>query len=146
VNREITRRPFAQPVCPAQAREFAVLLSSTRRGARLARLLTVAQLCSWGLPTETAAQVVAELAANAALHAKVPGRNFRLALALVGETTLRIEVSDTCGGQLPSGAAELPPADAESGRGLLVVRILADRWDVVTGPPPRKTVWAEIAM
>lgn len=96
MNREIT-----QPVSLAQTREFAVLLSSTRRGARLARLLTVAQLCAWQLPTETAAQVVAELAANAALHAKVPGRNFRLGLALVGETTLRIEVSDTCADELP---------------------------------------------
>lgn len=139
MNREIT-----QPVRLAEAREFAVLLSSTRRGARLARLLTVAQLCAWQLPHETAAQVVAELAANAALHAKVPGRNFRLALTLVGETTLRIEVSDTCGEELPYEVGELPPPESESGRGLLIVRALADRWDVATGPAPLKTVWAEI--
>lgn len=123
-----------------------MLLSSTRRGARLARLLTVAQLCSWGLPTATAAHVVAELSANAVLHASVPGRNFRLALRLTGETTLRIEVSDTCGDQLPYEGGELPADDAESGRGLQVVRALADRWGVVAGPPPRKTVWAEISL
>ncbi|WP_406724947.1 hypothetical protein [Streptomyces sp. GD-15H] len=49
---------------------FTQLLSSKRRGARLARLLAVTELHSWGAPqdlTERAELVVAELAANAAL-------------------------------------------------------------------------------
>lgn len=34
--------------------------------------------------------------------------------------------------------------DAESGRGLLLVEALADRWGAAAGPYPRKTVWAEV--
>lgn len=72
-------------------------LSPTRRGARLARLLTTAHLGSWGLPTESAAHIVAELAANAAAHGRVPGRDFRLSLT-ASDTSLRIELTDTRGG------------------------------------------------
>lgn len=37
-----------------------------------------------------------------------------------------------------------PGPYAEGGRGLLIVEALADRWGVVEGPVPRKTVWAEL--
>ncbi|MEU1438202.1 ATP-binding protein [Streptomyces sp. NPDC005786] len=138
MNREITR---SEPSAPA--RQFTVLLSPTRRGARLARLLTTAHLGDWGLPTESAAHIVAELAANAVEHGRVPGRDFRLSLTVTGEALLlRIELTDTRGDRLPSPAA--PGPLAESGRGLLIVEALADRWGVVEGPVPRKTVWAEL--
>ncbi|MCT2592226.1 ATP-binding protein [Streptomyces sp. N2-109] len=137
------------PRTPSPAPPFTVLLSPTRRGARLARLLTVAHLCCWGLPTEDAAYVVAELASNAASHGRVPGRNFRLSLAVTevrGRAVLRIEVADTRGDTLPETALEPVPDEAESGRGLLLVEALADRWGVEVGPAPRKTVWAEITL
>ncbi|MEU1350060.1 ATP-binding protein [Streptomyces sp. NPDC005795] len=138
MNREITR---SEPSAPA--RQFTVLLSPTRRGARLARLLTTAHLGDWGLPAESAAHIVAELAANAVEHGRVPGRDFRLSLTVSGEALLlRIELTDTRGDRLPSPAA--PGPLAESGRGLLIVEALADRWGVVEGPVPRKTVWAEL--
>ncbi|MGD9483736.1 ATP-binding protein [Streptomyces sp. TRM70308] len=141
MNAKITTTTESQ----APVRQFTVLLSATRRGARLARLLTVAHLGSWGLPSERAAHVVAELAANAVLHGRVPVRDFRLDLAVTG-ATLRIEVTDTRGDRLPATDAE-PPADvAESGRGLLLVAALADRWGVRTGPVPRKTVWANLTL
>jgi anti-sigma regulatory factor (Ser/Thr protein kinase) len=122
-------------------RNFSVLLSPTPRGARLARLLAVEQLREWELLLHPAEHVVAELAANASTHGRVPGRDFRLTLYVVGGT-LRIEVTDTRGDCLPR--AELPAPDAESGRGLVLVDALADRWGVTPGPRPRKTVWAEI--
>ncbi|WP_344632738.1 ATP-binding protein [Streptomyces glaucosporus] len=134
---------------PAPVREFTVLLSPTRRGARLARLLTVAHLADWGLPTETAAQIVAELAGNAVRHGRVPGRDFRLRLRVTGDGTphvLRVEVADARGDRLPAVPRPPAPGDAEGGRGLLLVEALADRWGVETGPVPRKTVWAEIAL
>ncbi|MFC9889752.1 ATP-binding protein [Streptomyces pilosus] len=118
-----------------------MLLSSTPRGARLARLLAVDTLRSWGLPHERASHVIAELAANAATHGRIPGRSFRLTLYVVG-TTLRIEVTDTRGDRVPE--AQVPDPDAESGRGLLLVEALADRWGVAEGRFPRKTVWAEL--
>ncbi|MEU3208383.1 ATP-binding protein [Streptomyces cyaneofuscatus] len=131
---------------PCTERAFTVLLSPTRRGARLARLLTVAHLGAWGLPSETAAHIVAELAANASVHGRVQGRDLQLALTVSGRT-LRIEVTDTRGDSIPPGpgAVKAPEDDhAENGRGLLIVEALADHWGVASGPVPRKTVWAEI--
>ncbi|MFI9218451.1 ATP-binding protein [Streptomyces werraensis] len=131
----------AEPAAPV--RNFSVLLSATRRSARLARLLTDAHLRDWGYDSEAARHVVAELAANAVTHGRVPGRDFRLAFYVVGDT-LRIEVTDTRGDQLPR---HQPPAtDAESGRGLLLVEALADRWGVSEDRFPRKTVWAELSL
>ncbi|MFF3688685.1 ATP-binding protein [Streptomyces sp. NPDC002187] len=36
------------------------------------------------------------------------------------------------------------PAEGESGRGLLLIGALADRWEVNAGLPPCKTVRAEL--
>lgn len=129
---------------PSPTRHFDVLLSPTPRGARLARLLAVCWLRTQGLPyrvTEAAEQIVAELAANAATHGRVSGRDFRLAL-LADTGALRIEVTDTRGEDLPH--LRPPAPDAGSGRGLFLVEALADRWGVGLGPVPRKTVWAEL--
>ncbi|MFF2722014.1 ATP-binding protein [Streptomyces sp. NPDC058011] len=131
---------------PSTEQAFTVLLSPTRRGARLARLLTVAHLGAWGLPSESAAHIVAELAANATVHGRVQGRDFQLSLTVSGQR-LRIEVTDTRGDSVPPGpgAVKAPEDDyAEHGRGLVIVEALADHWGVVPGPVPRKTVWAEI--
>ncbi|WP_405881850.1 ATP-binding protein [Streptomyces sp. NBC_01136] len=138
MNQE-TADPHAQLGSPI--RNFSVILSPTPRGARLARLLAVEQLRSWGLPLEAASQIVAELATNAATHGRVAGRDFRLTLYVVGDT-LRIEVTDTRGDRLPH--LDSPEPEAESGRGLVLVAALAARWGVVLGPPPRKTVWADV--
>ncbi|MEV5015821.1 ATP-binding protein [Streptomyces sp. NPDC053780] len=123
-------------------RQFSVPLSATRRGARLARLLATEKLLAWELPLDPARLIVAELAANAALHGRVPGRSFRLALSVVLPGTLRIEVTDTRGDRLP--VSPRATADAESGYGLLLGEDLADRWGVRCGPVPSKTVWAEL--
>ncbi|MFE9805222.1 ATP-binding protein [Streptomyces sp. NPDC005227] len=138
MNQEIAD-PEARLTAPI--RNSSVLLSPTPRGARLARLLATEQLRDWGIPLDRAPHVVAELAANAATHGRVPGRDFRLTLYVVG-ATLRIEVADTRGDRVPR--IQNPVGDAESGRGLVLVDALADRWGAVPGPPPRKTVWAEI--
>ncbi|MFE2979708.1 ATP-binding protein [Streptomyces sp. NPDC059258] len=144
MKREITRAQHA-----ATDRSFTVLLSPTRRGARLARLLTAAHLGAWGHPSEAevAAHIVAELAANATVHGRVKGRDFQLSLTVSG-STLRIEVTDTRGDTAPPGpgAVKPPEDDAETGRGLLIVEALADHWGVTPGPVPRKTVWAEIGL
>ncbi|MCX5393731.1 ATP-binding protein [Streptomyces sp. NBC_00094] len=129
---------------------FSQLLSGTRRGARLARLLAVTELRTWNVPpdvTERAEQIVAELAANAVLHGRVPvpGRGFRLRLLLGGmPRALHIEVTDARGDRLPA----LPEGttDGEGSRGLLLVNGLADRWGVVPFPPGGKTVWAAISL
>ncbi|MFJ2259888.1 ATP-binding protein [Streptomyces sp. NPDC087844] len=125
-------------------RNFSLLLSATPRGARLARRFTTEQVRIWGLPLDPdrAEHIVAELAANAITHGRVPGRDFQLMLYVVGGT-LRIEVTDARGDR-PVSPPEQRGDDAESGRGLVIVEALSDRWGVTPGRPPRKTVWAEI--
>lgn len=134
------------PLTPGTARTFLQRFSATRRGARLARLLAAHQLAEWGVPRGTAASdaatlVVAELAANAVLHGRVPGRDF--ALRLVHEpdaALLRVEVSDTH----PAQPARVRPTSVDTrGRGLLLVDALAVRWGVRDRTGPGKTVWAE---
>ncbi|MET8214298.1 ATP-binding protein [Streptomyces hirsutus] len=130
---------------------FTQLLSSTRRGARLARLLAVTELHTWGVPqdlTERAELVVAELAANAVLHGRVPGRCFRLTLVLDPATDrLRVEVSDARGDlrPLPRPTDTAPDPLPTGGRGLTLVAALADHWDTVPYPPSGKTVRAVLS-
>lgn len=135
VNQEIT-------ATSVPLHHFTVPLSATRRGARLARRLATEQLAEWGLPLDPARLIVAELAANAALHGRVPGRSFRLTLTLTERRVLRIEATDTRGDHLP--ACGTPAGLAESGYGLVLVEESADRWGVRKGPAPCKTVWAEL--
>ncbi|PZH15654.1 hypothetical protein C1I97_07880 [Streptomyces sp. NTH33] len=130
---------------------FAQQLSSTRRGARLARLLAAAELQTWQVSpsvVERAEQIVAELSANAALHGRVQGRDFRLALRLdPAAGLLRIEVTDARGDRLPCAGTDFTtPPDAESDRGLILVTALADRWGTEPYPPGGKTVWAECGL
>ncbi|MBL1095702.1 ATP-binding protein [Streptomyces coffeae] len=139
-----------------ESRRFSQRLSATRRGARLARRLTVQQLadCGWDHDDEsvhTAALLVAELAANAVQHGRLPGRDFLLALfltqSMTGPVTLRIEVADCRGERLPGPAPAAPPGVwEEHGRGLLIVESLATRWGVEPRRPSGKTVWAEIQL
>ncbi|MFI1362955.1 ATP-binding protein [Streptomyces griseochromogenes] len=121
-----------------------IQLSATRRGARLARLLTERHLVDWGVPFEEAVQVVAELAANAVLHGRVRGRDFRLGLKLHDDGTLRIEVTDARCDRIPR-TPDPAAQDSETGRGLLIVAAYAHRWGVDEAPAHAKTVWAELA-
>ncbi len=128
------------------------LLSSTRRGARLARLLAVGQLRAWGAPselTERAEIVVAELAANAVLHGRLPGRSFRLTLVFDAAVSpggrLRIDVTDARGDKWPvRGPGGVDAALLDHGRGLALVDALAQRWETLPFPPSGKTVRAEL--
>ncbi|MEU1570754.1 ATP-binding protein [Streptomyces collinus] len=138
---------------PVTVRVFRQRLSSTPRGARLARSLTLNQLHSWGIPYGSdvscaAGAIVAELAANAVTHGRVPGRDFELRLAL-GTGSVRVEVTDTRSGPPypPAPGAVRPPRPLdEHGRGFVLVDALADRWEVLDREPPGKAVRAEIRL
>lgn len=138
------------PQRPGSVNTFSQLLSSTRRGARLARLLATEQLHAWPVPpsvTERAEQIVAELAANAVLHGHVNSRDSGSPSPSTPRLACSVSPSPTLGGErIPSLPAECgTPVDTESGRGLLLVTALADRWGVEPYPPSGKTVWAECA-
>ncbi|MCX4671507.1 ATP-binding protein [Streptomyces sp. NBC_01381] len=147
----------ATPQVPVTVRMFTQRLSSTPRGARLARHLVAHRLDAWGYPyaseaNETVTLIAAELAANAVRHGRVPGRDFRIRLFEAGDRTVRVEVTDQRGERLPVVADVT--ADGEGGRGLLLVAALAERWGVERGSGgsggagrgPAKTVWAEVAV
>ncbi|WP_369147197.1 ATP-binding protein [Streptomyces sp. R44] len=137
----VTREPTVT------VRVFTQRFSSTPRGARLARRLALHQLDRWRLPygsetSDVAALLVAELAANAVTHGRVPGRDFELVLSYTPGRLLRIDVSDTRGERRPAAVAS-GPLD-EGGRGLLLVEALATRWAVLDRVPVGKTVRAEL--
>ncbi|MBY8879554.1 ATP-binding protein [Actinacidiphila acidipaludis] len=136
---------------PVFEHEFTQRFSSTPLGARLARHLALYQLHRWGHPPETglaeaAGLIVAELAANAVTHGRVSGRDFELRMGLTADM-LRIDVTDTRTERRPPvpGEATEPGPLAESGRGLLLVEALAERWTVVDRPEVGKTVRAELS-
>ncbi|MCL3995819.1 ATP-binding protein [Streptomyces lavenduligriseus] len=123
--------------------EFSMRFTSTPRGARLARRLVSQRLDEWGHPydgpaNETVTLIAAELASNAVRHGHVSGRDFRLRLT-ASDDALRLEVSDTRSERLP----EVREPSGESGRGLVLVGALADKWGVAPRQPG-KTVWAEV--
>ncbi|MCX4684358.1 ATP-binding protein [Kitasatospora purpeofusca] len=134
-------------------RRHTIVLAATAKGACLCRGIVRRQLTDWGVdssfgePFHSALLIVAELAANAITHGRVPGRGFELHISLTTTVrrgaTLRIEVSDCRGDRLPV----LPPArvtDGQSGRGLVLIDALADRWGTALRDPSAKTVWAEL--
>lgn len=135
---------------PVTAGLFTMRFTSTPRGARLARLLAVQCLDSWGIRyastgSRTAALLVAELAANAVQHGHVPGRDFQLQLTVRPEAdrraaVVRIEVSDARTERRP--VLTRPEDDAEHGRGLLVLDAFAAKWGVADRDVG-KTVWCE---
>jgi anti-sigma regulatory factor (Ser/Thr protein kinase) len=141
------------PIAPQQAgtvRVFTQRFSSTPLGARLARRLALHQLQAWDVPhgseaSDAAALVVAELAANAVTHGRVPGRDFELRLTRT-PGALRIEVSDTRGERRPPRRVTSPPDLVDSGRGLVLVAALADRWQVLDRVPVGKTVRVELEL
>ncbi|MFG2426330.1 ATP-binding protein [Streptomyces sp. NPDC048590] len=123
--------------------------SSTRRGARLARLLAALHFAEWGLVRgadghEAATAVVAELTSNAVLHGRVPGRDFALRLTYDGvREVVRVEVADTHDARPVLGR---PADDTDGGRGLMLVDAFAVRWGVRDRSGPGKTVWAECSL
>jgi anti-sigma regulatory factor (Ser/Thr protein kinase) len=139
-----------QPIGPTG--DCGMRFSSTPRGARLARRLAGQRLDAWGIPYDcdthhTLTLIVAELAANAVQHGRVPGRDFHLALAY-DAMTVRIEVTDTRTEGVPVVPVAATPTDLhDAGRGLLLVEHLADRWDWhPRRDGPGKTVWAEYVL
>ncbi|WP_329024112.1 ATP-binding protein [Streptomyces sp. NBC_00690] len=128
---------------------FRQRFTSSPLGARLARHLASYRLQDWGVPAgsavgDIAALLIAELAANAATHGRVPGADFELELSLTPEL-LRIDVSDSHARRPPGpGALVEARLEQDGGRGLMLVEALADRWEVVDRAPRGKTVRAEL--
>ena len=113
-----------------------VTLPGSTSSVPAARRFIESIVTAWGHPDLgwSAALVVSELAANAALHARTP---FTVRVDSGEAGTVRLEVSD--------GSQRLPQqrtygADSTTGRGLRLVQDLAASWGVVDNGGG-KTVW-----
>ena len=120
----------------------AVSYTPLPRNISLARRRVARLAVDWGHPhaASDAALLASELCTNALLHGCLRDRLFRVETSLTG-TALRVAVTDPRGERLPY--ARPSTTDDQFGRGLLIVRTLADRWSVeqlTVG----KTVWAEM--
>jgi anti-sigma regulatory factor (Ser/Thr protein kinase) len=116
-------------------------LPHTLAAPRLARRYVTSRALTW--PAELLDQVVlltSELVTNAVLHGRGP-----VELRIEDDGRLiRIEISDGHPDPLPRDG-DRPPDTQQSGRGLLIVDSLADRWGYrLHRAPPGKTVWFEL--
>jgi anti-sigma regulatory factor (Ser/Thr protein kinase) len=130
------------PTRPTELQLCRVRLTKGPAAPGEARAQVRAAIRAWELPVDAdvAVLLTSELVTNAISHE--PGDNVMLAIACSGGV-LRVDVYDT--------SRSLPvvvdaPADAEAGRGLMLVATLAADWGYYR-TPAGKTVWfALVAM
>ncbi|MBR7675365.1 ATP-binding protein [Streptomyces daliensis] len=108
--------------------------------ARRARALVDTALTLWRLAdlVDVGKLVVSELVGNAVRHSR--GAHMRVSVSLPTPRRVRIAVTDR---STASPAPRKPAGEEETGRGLLLVAALTDRWEVEYRDQG-KTVWAEL--
>jgi anti-sigma regulatory factor (Ser/Thr protein kinase) len=121
-------------------REATLVLPPDPASAAAARRFTGVLLRQWGFGErlDEARLLVSEVATNAVLHTAAPSR-LRVAAT---DGALRVEVHDRRG-EHDAVVREHNNDDATSGRGLLLVRELADRWGI-SPASDGKVVWFEL--
>ncbi len=121
------------------------LYAPTAKSVTQARKRATELTQKWGYPesAEDVGLLVSELATNAVRHGRVPGRRFRVEVAVTG-SVLRVAVVDARGERRPGAGTVPAPGDRdEHGRGLMIVGALAARWDVER-LDVGKRIWAEL--
>ncbi|ROQ68238.1 anti-sigma regulatory factor (Ser/Thr protein kinase) [Streptomyces sp. 840.1] len=116
-----------------------------RSSVCLARRFVLTTLASWGISGESAEDIrlcVSELVTNALVHGTRRGHGFLVRLCADGDG-VRLEVHDS----RDAGPGSLPCVHTASdtditGRGLWIVRSLADDWGVENRAPYGKVVWS----
>ncbi len=116
-----------------------IALPARAEAASRARSALRALLGPLGLDADAAELLVSELVGNAVRYA---GEGEVLVHARVADGLLRVEVLDSSQ-VVPPLPTRMPSADAESGRGLLLVEALAERWGAEP-IPGGKRLWFEL--
>lgn len=134
------------PDAVSRGRTHWLELPPHRTSVRVARHATQARLASWQVPDEVCANavlLVSELVTNAVLH--TPSERILCGVGRMPGECFRLEVHD--GDLTGRGIPECCPGlDDEGGRGLLLVRELADSWGVTRSPlTGGNAVWASLA-
>ncbi|MFI8850972.1 ATP-binding protein [Streptomyces sp. NPDC053499] len=108
-----------------------------------ARSLVSAAISTWGLShlIDDGTLVVSELVTNAVQHTDCS--QVRVSITLTLRQRVRIAVSDRSIDLPEPNLVEDGAGDEEAGRGLLLVELLADYWDVKLHRWG-KTVWADL--
>lgn len=112
--------------------------------ARVARRIVESVLSGWGEEAlvQVAVLLTSEVVTNAVLHASPYAADGRVGLVVDGDEGLaRVEVTDGFGG-LP--VAQGGRVGRASGRGIILLDLLATRWGVTPGGEG-KTVWFEVS-
>ncbi|MGW0993666.1 ATP-binding protein [Streptomyces sp. NPDC002523] len=131
-------RPLDAPRGRASAWDASWPLQRELTSVRRARRLVTAQLGDWavGHLTDTAELLVSEVVTNALCHTRGP---LRLNLRLT-HSRLLCEVEDT---EPACPARNAVDPDAEGGRGIELLDLLADAWGSM-GTATGKTIWFEL--
>ena len=126
--------------------DVGVTLSAVPASVGVARQAVTDLARAGGFGPFPAALLTSELVANAVEHARTP---VRLHIRLLADQVLRVEVHDDAGAsdELEALIAD-PPARVDPlalrGRGLLLVRRLADRFGLSPRADGGKAVWFEL--
>lgn len=124
---------------PSGDQPVQLALPARAEAASRARSALRALLAPLGLEAEAAELLVSELVGNAVRYA---GGGEVLVRARIADGLLRVEVLDSS--EVVPPLTTVPAADAESGRGLLLVEALAERWGAEP-VPGGKRLWFELA-
>ncbi|HZF91654.1 ATP-binding protein [Streptomyces sp.] len=127
----------------------ALRIMTSEEGVAQARAFTRHTLRDWSLGHrgDDAVLVVAELAANAVVHAvpRAPADDSEVWLGLTrADDHLTLAVSDP-GDTPPVYAPHATVALEEHGRGLFIVDALSEEWGWTPHAPAGKTVWARLS-
>ena len=140
----------ADDVTPIPLLASSIRLNAIPQAVAATRLFVRHNLTLWSLEehVETVALIMSELATNAVMasHANNPQATDKLVIGAqlrAIEASLFVEVYDR------TSAAPVrrnPDQDAEGGRGLLLVDVLAKQWNVYRPSVGGKIVWAELPL
>jgi anti-sigma regulatory factor (Ser/Thr protein kinase) len=121
-----------------------VQLDPVGGAARVARRIVESVLSGWGEEAlvQVAVLLTSEVVTNAVLHASPYAADGRVGLVVDGDEGLaRVEVTDGFGGLPVARGGRVGRA---SGRGIMLLDLLATRWGVTPGGEG-KTVWFEVS-
>lgn len=123
-------------------REMCVNIAPQLHLVAQVRHAVVVALRLWGVPeaADDMGLIVTELVANAIRHGDPDGVSVMLT---VWDGVAVLQVEDDNGGR---PAVRQTTEEDEAGRGLVLVRALADRWGCRPGTCGRRTVWASLTL
>jgi anti-sigma regulatory factor (Ser/Thr protein kinase) len=128
----------ASPALPVSLHQCRIPLMADLAAAAAARSVVDNAIRAWRVPVDADAAVLltSELVTNAVTHGAPTAGTFVLLTIACDSACLRVDVHDGSGDLpvLDTGLIEKAPAEAETGRGLLLVTLLSAEWGFYRTP------------